>query len=88
MTLDQHHELRLWHLRHARQRPVEKNLWDTVLTLWLIGWVGGPVVLVLGWPWVEPACLAMIFLPGLYVALRRHWHRRGRLRCDWAVVLG
>lgn len=87
MTLEQHHELRLWHLRHAHRHPVEKNLWDAVLTLWLVGWVGGPAALVLGWSWAEPACLAMIFLPGFYVALRRRWHRCGRLRCDWVTVL-
>ena len=87
MTLDQHLELRLWHLRHAREHPVEKNLWDAVLTLWLMGWVGGPVALAIGCPWAEPACLALIFLPGLYVSVRRRWHHSGRLRCDWVIVL-
>ena len=43
MTLDQFHDLKLWHQRHLREHPVEKHVWDVVLTLWLIGWVGAPV---------------------------------------------
>ena len=87
MTLHQFHELRLWHLRHWREQPVEKNLWDGVLTAWLVGWVGGPATLLIGMTWAEFACLALLFLPSLYVALRRRLHSRRLVRCDWVVVL-
>ena len=83
MTLHQFHALKQWHLRHWREHPLEKNLWEAVLTLWLMGWVGGAVSLLLNLPWVEVGCLALLFLPSAYVAMRARWHRAGRLRCDW-----
>ncbi len=87
MTLQQHHSLKVWHRRHWRDHPVEKNTWDTILTLWMCGWVGLPAALLIGMPWAEAASLAVLFLPGLYVALRIRLHRRGRLRCDWITAL-
>ena len=83
MTLHQFHALRQWHLRHWREHPLEKNLWEAVLTLWLMGWVGGAVSLLLNLPWVEVGCLALLFLPSAYVAMRARLHRSARLRCDW-----
>ena len=83
MTLHQFYTLKQWHARHWRDHPFEKNLWEGVLTLWVIGWVGGAVSLLLTLPWLELTCLALLFLPGAYVALRARWHRQGRLRCDW-----
>ena len=87
MTLHQFHALKQWHLRHWRDHPLEKNLWEAVLTLWLMGWVGGAVSLLLNLPWVEVCCLALLFLPSAYVAMRARWHRTGRLRCDWISSL-
>jgi len=87
MTLQQFQELRLWHQRQGARCPVEKALWDLVLTVWLLGWVGGPTALLLHSGWAELACLALLFLPGLYVAARRRLHNRRRLRCDWIVAL-
>ena len=87
MTLHQFHALKQWHLRHWRDHPLEKNLWEAVLTLWLMGWVGGAVSLLLNLPWVEVFCLALLFLPSAYVAMRARWHRAGRLRCDWISSL-
>ena len=37
--------------------------------------------------WAVATCFALFFLPGAYVALRRHLHRAGILRCDWTVAL-
>ena len=54
MTLDQFQSLRMWHLRHWQQHPVEKHTWEGVLTLWMSGWVGGPAALVLDLPWSGP----------------------------------
>ncbi len=87
MTLHQYHALRQWHSRHWRDHPLEKNLWEAVLTLWMTGWVGGAAALLLDLPWAQVGCMALLFLPSAYVALRARWHRTGRLRCDWIVSL-
>ena len=87
MTLQQLHALKVWYRRHWRDHPVEKNTWDAVLTLWMMGWVGAPAALLIGQPWAEAASLGVLFLPGLYVALRTRLHRKGRLRCDWITAL-
>jgi hypothetical protein len=34
------HRIRQWHVEHALDHPVEYQLWDAVLTSWLMGWVG------------------------------------------------
>ena len=87
MTLLQFNSLKTWHLRQGRRHPVEKNTWDAVLTVWCAAMVGALVSLVLDQPLGELACLGLLFLPGLYVKLRAHLHRTGRLRCDWIVAL-
>ena len=87
MTLTQFQDLKAWHLRHWREQPLEKQAWDGVLTLWMIGWVGGPATLVLQQPALAAACLALLFLPNRYVALRRRLHIKHRLRCDWLGML-
>ena len=87
MTLHQFHALKVWHARQARRHPVEKAIWDGVLTAWVIGWVGSPAAFMLQLGWAATACLALWFLPGSYVALRRWLHNKRRLRCDWIVAL-
>ena len=87
MTLTQFQDLRLWHLRHAHEQPLERHFWDMVLTLWLLGWVGGPTSLVLQQPALAMASLALLFLPQAYVDWRRRLHRRAKLRCDWLDAL-
>ena len=87
MTLLQFHSLKTWHLRHWRQHPVEKHTWDAVLTVWCAACVGALVAVVLAEPVGEMACLALMFLPGIYVKLRAYLHHAGRLRCDWIVAI-
>ncbi len=87
MTLDQFHDLKLWHSRHAGDRPLEGHVWNAVLTLWLIGGVGSPAAWLLGQDLLAAAGVAMLLLPGAYVAARRQLHRRHLLRCDWIVAL-
>lgn len=87
MTLTQLHQVRRWHLRHWRDRPVEHAVWDIVVTLWVVAWVGIPVAWVIDRSWAELACLALLFLPAAYVRLRRRLHASGRLRCDWIGAL-
>lgn len=88
MTLDQFHDLKLWHSRHAGDRPLEGHAWNGVLTLWLGGWVGGPAAWLIGLDVVALAALVLLPLPNLYVAARRALHRRRLLRCDWIAALG
>lgn len=37
MTLTELHRIKLWHVAHRRDRPLEYHLWDAILTLWLMG---------------------------------------------------
>jgi hypothetical protein len=83
MTLQQLAVVKRWHVLHRRDRPVEFHTWDTVLTLWLLGWLGIPAELILWQLYGLAACAGLLFAPGAYVALRRRLHRSGRLRCDW-----
>jgi hypothetical protein len=87
MTLEQFHDLKLWHQRHVREQPFEKHIWDVVLTLWLAGWVGAPTAFLLHARWAIAVCAAMLLLPGSYVALRRRLHLTRVLRCDWIEAL-
>ena len=87
MKLDQFHELKQWHLRHLHEQPFEKHVWDSVLTFWLVGWVGVPAAFLIHAGWALVLCAALLFLPGVYVNLRRKLHSRGVLRCDWIRAL-
>ena len=87
MTLNQFHALKLWHTRHCRDAPLEKNVWDLVLMVWLAAGAGLPAVLLLGLPLVGVGCVALLFLPRAYVAWRTRLHRNGTLRCDWISAL-
>lgn len=88
MTLDQFHDLKNWHLRHAQDRPLEGHAWNMVLTLWLVGWVGTPAAWLIGTPLLAIVGPVLLLLPGAYVALRHRLHRTGHLRCDWLGALG
>ncbi len=88
MTLDQLHELKLWHQRHWREHPVEKHVWDLVLTVWVASFVGVPTALVVHAAWALAACAMLFFLPEGYVTMRRLLAAAGVLRCDWIVALG
>ena len=87
MTLQQLHAVKLWHVVHKPESPIEYHAWDVVLTAWVCGWMGEPAALLLWWPGLAIACALLFASPTLYVALRRALHRRGRLRCDWLASL-
>ena len=87
MKLVQFENLKAWHQRHWREQPVEKHVWDMVLTFWIASWVGFPSAFLLHARWAAATCVALFFLPGAYVALRKRLHRAGILRCDWTVAL-
>ena len=88
MTLQQLQALKRWHVAHRRDHPMEYHVFDAVLTVWMLGWVGLPPALLLKGPALLPLCLAAFLAPELYRGLRLWLHRSHRLRCDWLVALG
>jgi len=87
VNLEQFHDLKVWHQRHRREQPLEKHVWDLVLTFWLAGWVGAPAAFLVHAGWALMLCGVLVFLPSAYVGLRRLLHRSGVLRCDWLRTL-
>lgn len=83
MTLQQLAVIRRWHVQHRHRHPVEFQAWDLMLTVWLLGCMGGPAALILDAPLAIAGCIALWFAPPLYVHCREWLHRSGRLRCDW-----
>jgi hypothetical protein len=83
MTLDELQRIKQWHVAHRGDHPVEYHLWDAILTVWLMGWVGWLPALAFGVVWATPLCMLAMFAPTLYVAWRMKAHRTHRLRCDW-----
>ena len=83
MTLDELQRIKKWHVAHRHDHPVEYHTWDTMLTLWVMGWVGWLPAFAFDALWSVPLCALAMAAPGLYVAWRLKAHRQGRLRCDW-----
>ncbi|HET6828067.1 MAG TPA: hypothetical protein VFH35_05285 [Ramlibacter sp.] len=86
MTLDELQRIKQWHVDHRSDHPVEYHLWDAMLTLWLMGWVGWLPAFALEAMWAAPLCMTAMFAPTLYVTWRCRAHRAQRLRCDWIAV--
>lgn len=83
MTLDQLQRIKKWHVAHRADHPVEYHIWDTLLTVWVMGWVGWLPAFAFDALWSFPLCAFAMAAPGLYVTWRLKAHRAGRLRCDW-----
>jgi len=84
MPLAELQRIKQWHISHRHNHPVEGQLWDAMLTLWVMGWVGWlPVYAFQTW-WAVPLCVLAIAAPSLYAAWRTKAHRARRIRCDWA----
>lgn len=83
LTLQEMQRIRQWQLAHRLECPLEYQLWDAVLSLWLMGWVGWLPVLLLDWYAAWPLCLLGSCAPALYVRGRLWAHQHRRLRCDW-----
>jgi len=83
MKLTELQRIKQWHINHRHDHPLEYHLWDAMLTLWLIGWVGWLPAFAFDQLWSAPLCLALSAAPSIYVALRMKAHRACRLRCDW-----
>ena len=87
MTLNQLRDLKRWHVSHRQDHPLEYQVFDVVLTLWLLGWVGVAPALLLGQTALLPLCLLAFLAPEFYRWLRVRLHRNARLRCDWLGAL-
>ncbi len=84
MTLAEIQRIRQWHVAHRRDHPIEYQLWDAVLTLWLLGWVGWLPAFIMGEAaWTAPLFLAGMYAPSGYTRWRARAHDQHRLRCDW-----
>ena len=83
MTLDELHRIKQWHVAHRGDHPLEYHLWDAMLTLWMMGWVGWLPAFAFDALWATPLCLLAMSAPTLYVSWRSRAHRAQRLRCDW-----
>lgn len=82
-TIARLQRIKQWHVSHKADHPLEYQLWDVMLTLWVMGWVAWLPAYALDTPWVYPMCSLCICMPGLYVRARVGAHRAMRLRCDW-----
>lgn len=83
MALDELQRIKFWLVEHRADHPVEYHLWDLVLTLWVMGWVGWFPTFAFGQGWAAPLCFGGTMVPRLYVGWRTRAHQARRLRCDW-----
>ncbi len=83
MTLNELQRIKQWHVAHRADHPVEYHLWDGMLTLWVMGWVGFLPAYAFGHLWTMPLCGLAVASPSLYVAWRLKAAREQKLRCDW-----
>ena len=83
LTLLQLQKLKNWHVAQRGAHPLEYEVWNAVLTAWLMGWIGCLPALMFDTPWALPLCLLGVLAPQLYVHARARAHESGRLRCDW-----
>lgn len=75
-----------WLRAHGNRHPVELQVADLVLMLWVLGWIGMVVAATLHEPVALLGCGGLAMTPRGYVALRRSLHRRRVLRCDWIEI--
>lgn len=83
LTLTHLQRIKAWHVEHRAEHPLEYQLWDTMLILWILGRVGWLPAYALDAPWAYPLCLMAMLAPRMYVSWRVQAHARQRLRCDW-----
>ncbi len=87
MTLEELHRIKKWHVVNRVDHPVEYQLWDMMLMLWVMGWVGWLPAYAFDFLWSVPLCMLGMAAPSLYVTWRLKAHRAHKLRCDWAARL-
>ncbi len=75
--------IRKWHVAHRLDHPLEYQIWDGMMFLWVIGRVGCLPAVALDAAWTLPLCVMSMMAPSLYVMWRNHAHLSQRVRCDW-----
>jgi hypothetical protein len=83
-TIARLQRIKKWHVIHKDDYPLEYQIWDAILTFWVMGWIAWLPALTLDALWAFPFCVLCVCLPSLYVRLRLSAHQAMRLRCDWA----
>jgi hypothetical protein len=83
MTLNELQRIKQWHVAHRADHPVEYHLWDAILTLWVMGWVGFLPAYAFGDFWILLLCALAVAAPSIYADWRLKAHRKHKLRCDW-----
>jgi hypothetical protein len=83
ITLAQLQRVKDWREAHRAAHPAECQIWELVLTVWLMGWAGCLPAWTFEAVWAYPLCVLGILAPRLYVYARARAHAAGRLRCDW-----
>jgi hypothetical protein len=83
MTLNELQRIKQWHVEHRREHPLEYHLWDAILTLWVLGWVGWLPAFAFHALWAAPLCMLAMAAPNLYKRWRQRAHQSHKLRCDW-----
>jgi hypothetical protein len=83
MKLAELQRIKQWHVAHRAEHPLEYHLWDAMLTLWVMGWVGWLPAYAFEQFWSMPLCVLAMAAPSMYVAWRSRAHRAHKLRCDW-----
>jgi len=83
LTLSKLQRIKKWHVAHRSEHPLEYQLWDAMLILWVMGRVGWLPAYALEASWAYPLCLAAMLAPRLYVNWRLRADAAQRLRCDW-----
>jgi hypothetical protein len=84
LTLSELQRIKRWHVAHKRDHPLEYQLYDGVLTLWVMGWVGWLPAFAFEAPWACLLCALGMAGPTLYIRWRVRAHLANKLRCDWA----
>jgi len=87
LTLMQMKKLKDWHTAQRGAHALEHEVWNAVLTVWLMGWIGSLPALAFDSAWALPLCLLGVMAPQLYVHGRARAHESGRLRCDWLALV-
>lgn len=87
VTLAQLQRIKRWREAQHGAHPLERQTWEAVLTLWLMGWVGWLPAFAMGARWAYPLCLLGSLAPRLYVYGRARAHELHRLRCDWLELV-
>ena len=88
MKIDDMSAIVSWQKMHGDRMPLERGIWEIVMSAWLCGVMALPVVAMVQAIEILPLCFLAAFAPELYVRLRLRLHNRGVLGCAWLCALG